>query len=1163
MHTVAYTVCALIIAIYVAVRVNLAGTAIERLLTDQLSELISTPVQVGKVEVNWINQIVVTDLRVDTILHVRRAMVGYDIAPLLFERELHLSTAQLIDFSVNLSRDTTGILNVQHIIDVVTKKDDSNDPLIRQFQIGTLHLRRGNLTFHDYLPQPTQTYSVSDLNTNAHFKRNNLRLRELKCFVQTPYGSSDIEGSLSENQLNLSLSNENGAASVSIQDVTRPVDSLRCSIDVSSYLTTIPQFGKVRLSGSVSGILRDIDVDLLTETPIGRIHTVGNLADTVSFAGTVTSSVLRLQPILKQIKNVNPELLSHSLYNVKVGVNLNRYNGGDIHAAVSLNDSLISADVELSTSVNDFISKPFDLHSLSIIRMDAQLNRLSLPNVPDIASQVTAEFELSDREGYVTFTNTFLSKDADTLHLEPFIVEGTRYRGYIKSPLMHADYANNTATGSLSIAGRIPPINHIIDFLNLPVRLNGSIPFQIDIDSTFSVASGHVDIPAFAINSFQYDQPLNVDVEADIKQNTYKLTPTSDINLTDLLGTIKTKEAHVGGLARGPITLTNGLAQADLRVSNLTYIDTLIGNADIAASFDFSDLYIGLDALINARTGRQSHVTGGVALANKSVGRNSTVLDLDFQTDSLPLGFINIWTGSFLQEFTGTVTGHVALSGPTSELVLTGNPRVDGTFTHSLVGTQFHLHDSFLMDTTAMFFRDAHVYDDNRNLLLVNAEIYHTYLGNFRYDVRLSTDRDFLLFNKPVPTKGAQYWGQLYTNGTARLHNTQGPLHIELDMTTALGSWLNLSPYASRIDDKAAYSFLTFRDANAHQSIDNSTSPVQASGNDSYTSSESSLLASLRVTATDQCRISVKLDPLSVTDELQCRGDGNLVLQYDPRNDLTIGGIFNINSGNYNLNMQGGLLNKTFRLQSGSSVHFNGIPSDADLNINATYNVPSANLKDLDENIVTLGSLGRTTVPVDCQLQVTGQLSQPQVGFDLSLRNVSDEVQAYVHNIIGTPEMLNQEVLYLLLFNRFYTPDYAQQSTRTNRGGGELASFASSSVTAGINQLLNKVSDHVSIGSSVTSERGDFSDIQADISLTTRFLNNRLILGGNFGYRDPSSSRGAGNASKFIGDFDAEFLMNTRGTVRFKAYSHSSQRDYNINNAQTTQGLGIIIRKDF
>ena len=88
--------------------------------------------------------------------------------------------------------------------------------------------------------------------------------------------------------------------------------------------------------------------------------------------------------------------------------------------------------------------------------------------------------------------------------------------------------------------------------------------------------------------------------------------------------------------------------------------------------------------------------------------------------------------------------------------------------------------------------------------------------------------------------------------------------------------------------------------------------------------------------------------------------------------------------------------------------------------------------------------------------------------------------------------------------------------------------------------------------------------MEMDLSLTTRLWGDRLILNGNLGYRDPANRVGLhNNTNSFIGDFDVEFLINTSGTLRAKAYSHYNERDYSINNALTTQGIGFIARKDF
>ena len=71
-------------------------------------------------------------------------------------------------------------------------------------------------------------------------------------------------------------------------------------------------------------------------------------------------------------------------------------------------------------------------------------------------------------------------------------------------------------------------------------------------------------------------------------------------------------------------------------------------------------------------------------------------------------------------------------------------------------------------------------------------------------------------------------------------------------------------------------------------------------------------------------------------------------------------------------------------------------------------------------------------------------------------------------------------------------------------------------------------------------------------------LNNRLIFNGNFGYRDNQI-----NDNMFIGDFDLEYLLSKSGNLRLKAYNHYNDKNYYIKSALTTQGVGVIFKRDF
>ena len=159
-----------------------------------------------------------------------------------------------------------------------------------------------------------------------------------------------------------------------------------------------------------------------------------------------------------------------------------------------------------------------------------------------------------------------------------------------------------------------------------------------------------------------------------------------------------------------------------------------------------------------------------------------------------------------------------------------------------------------------------------------------------------------------------------------------------------------------------------------------------------------------------------------------------------------------------------------------------------------------------------------------------------------------------VKSIISTEDMMSRQIIYLLALNRFYTPEY--MATSGNRG--ELTSVASATVTSQISNMLSQLTDKLTIAPSLRSDKGDFSDTEVDVALSSRLLNNRLLLNGNFGYRDKATSN-----TTFVGDFDIEYLLNRSGNLRLKAYNHYNDQNYYLKSALTTQGIGIIYRKDF
>ena len=624
-----------------------------------------------------------------------------------------------------------------------------------------------------------------------------------------------------------------------------------------------------------------------------------------------------------------------------------------------------------------------------------------------------------------------------------------------------------------------------------------------------------------------------------------------------------------GGYATGNLHLNADpflhLKTDSLQVSQFSYIGTKLGTNTLSCDLDLENTKLAISADVESYPSHATHIECDIRLHEIK-----DTIDLKFDLDSLPLNFLSYWIGGVLNDLEGHGSGDVHIFGDVDSLNLLGHPLLQNVnFTNKMLGARFYVTDILNLESDKsgrngfIGLNNVSVRDKNGQKAILTLDLEHHHLHDMEYGLDIDIPESpagFLVFDHPTQQQGDLYWGQLWATGRCQMHGNYNHHRISMQASTAGRSIFNLSPGEENFTDDA-YNFLSFRDKNALQEETDTLVLYSKTLFDKTEEDPVYVEADLLIHANEHCQVYVQMDPLA-EDRLVCKGNGDLALHYDPHHDINLTGNYDISSGSYTVTMKGDFMTKAFQLQPGSNVFFPGSPSDAELDLKALYNVPSVNLKDLDESFETMTSLSRTTLPVDCKLNVTGQITAPQIAFDLEVKNTSDEVQALVHNIIGTQEMLNREVFYLLLFSKFYTPEYASTSQRQT--GSELTSFASSSLTSQLNNLLGHMSDNFTLGTNFRSEKGDFSDMEMDVSVSTRLLNERLLMTGNLGYRDADKTISMNNQARtFIGDFDVEFLINTRGTVRAKAYSHYNDRDYSINNALTTQGIGIILRKDF
>lgn len=191
-------------------------------------------------------------------------------------------------------------------------------------------------------------------------------------------------------------------------------------------------------------------------------------------------------------------------------------------------------------------------------------------------------------------------------------------------------------------------------------------------------------------------------------------------------------------------------------------------------------------------------------------------------------------------------------------------------------------------------------------------------------------------------------------------------------------------------------------------------------------------------------------------------------------------------------------------------------------------------------------------------MDITGTLQSPNLTFGIELPDGNEEERELLAGATSTPEQTNMQFIYLIGIGKFYTYDYNNQDTQS-QSSTVMESLISSTISGQLNNMISQITDNNNwdfSGNFTTSEKG-WNSMEVEGMLSGRLLDNRLLINGNFGYRDnPLANK------NFIGDFDVQWLLNKSGNISLKAYNKTNDR-YFSRTTLTTQGVGILLRHDF
>lgn len=689
----------------------------------------------------------------------------------------------------------------------------------------------------------------------------------------------------------------------------------------------------------------------------------------------------------------------------------------------------------------------------------------------------------------------------------------------------------------------------VVDIQPTNVILNDTLwqihPSQVILDA------GKVHINNFNFSHKERHLHINGIISKE-SQDTVRLD-LKDINVGYIFD-IADLGVNFKGEATGPAfasgVLDKPVMSTDLFIRNLGLNDGLLGDANIHGEWHHDVKGIYLDAHIREKDIAKSHVQGYIYPLKPTSG-----LDLQIEADSTNLKFIHYYMSSITPEFNGRATGNVHFYGKFKALTMEGRVFGDASMKVDVLNTTFFVKDSIYIEPGGLTFKNNRIFDTQGHQGRVNGYLHYEHFKNLEYRFNFNVN-DMLVMNTKE-SHDAPFYGTVYGTGNATIAgNVREGVNIDVAMTTNRNT--NFTYIKDNVTSAVSNQFIKFVDKTPRRAVQDSVRlsnfEIAQKEVEEEKESDTDIRLNLLIDATPDATMKIIMDPIG-GDYISGRGAGNIRAEFFNKGDVKIFGNYRISQGTYKFSLQE-VIRKDFNIKDGSTIAFNGNPLDAILDIKASYTVNSASLNDLmPASAINRDYIGQTNVKVNCIMDLTGQLTSPDIKLGIELPNEREEIQSIVRNYIPTDEQMNMQILYLLGIGKFYTPEYGDATQSSNM----MSSVLSSTLSGQLNNALSHIIDNNNwnIGTNLSTGEKGWTDVEFEGILSGQLLNNRLLINGNFGYRDNPMAN-----TNFVGDFEAEWLVNRTGDIRLKAYNETNDRYYTRTNL-TTQGIGIIFKKDF
>ncbi|MFI3303705.1 MAG: translocation/assembly module TamB domain-containing protein [Rikenellaceae bacterium] len=520
----------------------------------------------------------------------------------------------------------------------------------------------------------------------------------------------------------------------------------------------------------------------------------------------------------------------------------------------------------------------------------------------------------------------------------------------------------------------------------------------------------------------------------------------------------------------------------------------------------------------------------------------------ELKVDSVQMAILDPPLGGVITDTEGYADLSLILQGTRRDAHLNGT-----ITTHNLATTVAYTKSRYTMPNGIIRVYDnllsttpTQIVDEKGGKASVQLDVDLKHLSNIWYKIRV-VPNNLLVLNTEKKDNDT-FYGQIFASGVAEIEGDKSGVKMDITATSNDNSYFFM-PLMNKSNISTA-DFITFV-----QPVKRDTTSLTQrrrllmERSNRTRGNNGAMSINLALDIRPNTEVQLVIDP-TVGDIIKARGEGRMNMRIEPKSNIfDMYGDYTINEGNYLFTLRN-IVNKRFVIDPGSTIQWSGSPINPILDINAIYE-----LKTSLEPLISDEST--RAIPVNCIINLSDRLTQPEVSFAIELPTADPEQQQAVANLLNDQEAVSRQFFYLMLANSFI----ADSATG---GTGDLG--VSTTAATGFELLTNQLSNWLSSSNYNVVIRyrpeSELAGDEVDFGFSKGWVDNRLLVELEGNYIIDNKQAISEDASNFLGEAYITWLIDRAGALKLRGFTQTIDT-YDENQGLQETGIGIYYRENF